>query len=75
MKPDLSKDKPLEDRSYCLQHGGTCVRARDSWRGPALTTATHPVELIAAAAIRAALHPHEGAETRFGSQLVVRQSA
>jgi DNA-binding LacI/PurR family transcriptional regulator len=43
--------------------------------GPALTTATHPVELIAAAAARSALRPTGDGQTWFGSELVVRQSA
>lgn len=44
--------------------------------GPALTTATHPVERIAAAAARAALSgAAPGTGRLFGSQLVVRDSA
>jgi DNA-binding LacI/PurR family transcriptional regulator len=44
--------------------------------GPALTTATHPVERIATAAAEAALRPGAAAEEIwFGSELVVRDSA
>jgi DNA-binding LacI/PurR family transcriptional regulator len=44
--------------------------------GPALTTATHPVERIATAAAEAALRPGTALEeTWFGSELVVRDSA
>lgn len=41
----------------------------------ALTTATHPVELISAAAARSALRPTGDGQTWFGSSLMVRQSA
>lgn len=43
--------------------------------GPALTTASHPVERIAAAAARAALHAAAAEEELFPSALVVRESA
>ncbi|WP_369140071.1 LacI family DNA-binding transcriptional regulator [Modestobacter versicolor] len=45
--------------------------------GPGLTTATHPVEQIAAAAAHAVLHRPDrgGGVTRFPSELVVRASA
>ena len=44
---------------------------------PALTTSTHPVELIAGAAIRSLLEsePSRQPDRLFGSELVVRQSA
>jgi DNA-binding LacI/PurR family transcriptional regulator len=43
--------------------------------GPALTTATHPVEAIAAAAARAAGARDADEESWFPSELVVRESA
>ncbi|MEU2349649.1 LacI family DNA-binding transcriptional regulator [Modestobacter sp. NPDC049651] len=43
--------------------------------GPPLTTATHPVEEIAAAAARGALGRPDVVDTWFGSEVVVRASA
>ena len=50
---------------------------RPSWDDPPLTTASHPVELIAEAAVRALLASGQGRprDRAFRSELVLRQSA